>query len=303
MIEAVPGKAIAASPAVSIMAAFGAVLCWGSGPVMSKWALGFSGPLFLLVVQLSASVLFLLSVVIVLRKKIALSKGLAKSGLTGVFEPTLGYGLGNIGLTTTSASAATLISTSEMPLVCLIMWGLFRVRPNGFTAAAVVAVGVGIYLVVQPSLIEESLEGAFAGNMFVLAGALAAALYVTLSSRLVSAADPLDLVIAQQLVGLILAALWFAAAIIAGSEPIPNWNGLGWLMFAAVSGIVEFGPPFWLFLIAMRGLSSNAVSVIITLVPVVALLEANLFLGETMYGIQWIGSGLVIGAAFIAKRT
>jgi drug/metabolite transporter (DMT)-like permease len=290
------------STVVATLAAFGAVLCWGSGPVMSKSALSSSGPLFLLAVQLGASIIFLLAAALFTGKRITLERGYAALGLTGVFEPTLGYGLGNIGLTATTASVATLIAASETPFVCILMYILYRVRPNAFTAVAVMGVGIGVFLVVHPSLSGGAQTNAVVGNMFVLAGALAAAFYVTLSSKLVRFTDPLPLLIAQQVTGFIVALVWLAIAVFIGWEDIPRWSGVEHICFAAVSGVVEFGPPFWLFLIAMRGLSANAVAVITALVPVVAVFEARLSLGEGMLTTQWIGSGLIIGATIIAKR-
>jgi drug/metabolite transporter (DMT)-like permease len=270
---------------------------------MSKWALSSSGPLFLLVVQLAASVMFLVTAALITRKKIKLDKSSAVASFTGVFEPTLGYGLGNIGLAMTTASVATLISASEAPLVCVLMYIIFGVRPNAFTAVALAGIAAGVFLIVQPSLLDESRGHPLMGNIFVLAGALAAAFYVTLSSRLVNVTEPLPLLISQQIMGLLLALLWLAAAIVVGWEEVPRRASIEQIAFAAASGVVEFGPPFWLFLVAMKGLSANAVSVLIALVPVVAVVEAHLYLGEHMVAVQWIGSALVIAATVIAKRT
>ena len=302
-LEAAPAAPTRTAAQTSILAMIGAVLCWGTGPVMSKSALNFSGPLFLLVIQLAASLVFLFIALIVTKKLGRLNRAVLKPALTGILEPGLGYGLGNIGLVTTTVSAATLLGPSEAIFTCVLGFVFFKKRPNLITLISIVSIAVGVALIVAPSLSGRREVGSFVGNMFVLSGDVAAALYITLSSKLLETQDPLVLAFSQQVAGLVMVMAWLGMSMLAGTEtPLLLHLTLSQIAYAALSGVIEFGPPMWLFLIALRALPANVVAIMMSLVPVVAIVEARIFLGEAMAPVQVIGGAMIVLTMLVIRR-
>ncbi len=216
MPETAPGSGTKAAAQSAVLAMIGAVLCWGTGPVMSKTALNFAGPIFLLVIQLAASLIFLFTAIVVTKNGRHLNRDVIKPALTGILEPGLGYGLGNIGLMTTTVSALTLLGPSEAVFTCALGFLLFKKRPNRVTLLSIVSISVGVALIVAPSLSGRRDVGSFVGNMYVLGGDFAAALYITLSSKLVETKSPLVLAFAQEVVGLAMAIAWLGFSLMAG---------------------------------------------------------------------------------------
>jgi drug/metabolite transporter (DMT)-like permease len=288
---------------VSLLAMIGAVLCWGTGPVMSKSALSFSGPISLLLIQLAASLVFLLLAIVIRGAMGDLKPSLLTPALTGILEPGLGYGLGNIGLATTTVSAATLLGPSEAAFTCLLGFIFFRRQPNLITLLSIAAISVGVALIVAPSLSSGHEVGSFVGNMFVLSGDVAAAVYITLCSKLMETKEPLVLAFAQILVAFTMTLLWWILRLIAGTETLHLLQVTpARAAYAAVSGVTEFGPPTWLFLVALRGLRANVVAVMMSLVPVLAICEAHLFLGEIMAPVQILGGAIILATMVVIKR-
>ncbi len=303
MPETAPGSGTKAAAQSAVLAMIGAVLCWGTGPVMSKTALNFAGPIFLLVIQLAASLIFLFTAIVVTKNGRHLNRDVIKPALTGILEPGLGYGLGNIGLMTTTVSALTLLGPSEAVFTCALGFLLFKKRPNRVTLLSIVSISVGVALIVAPSLSGRRDVGSFVGNMYVLGGDFAAALYITLSSKLVETKSPLVLAFAQEVVGLAMAIAWLGFSLMAGTEALPTVHlTLEQIAYGALSGVIEFGPPMWLFLIALRRLPANVVAVMMSLIPVVAVCEAHVFLGEAMAPVQIVGGAMILGTMLVIRR-
>ena len=291
------------SSRVSLMAMAGAVLCWGTGPVMSKSALSFSGPIFLLLIQLGAGLMFLLLAVVIRGVTGGLKLSLLTPALTGILEPCLGYGLGNIGLATTTVSAATLLGPSEAAFTCLLGFIFFRHRPNRVTLLSIAAITIGVVLIVAPSWSLGRQAESFVGNMFVLSGDIAAAIYITLCSKLVETEEPLVLACVQLFVAFLTTLLWWILTLIVGTESLHLLQVTpARAAYAALSGVIEFGPPTWLFLVALRGLRANVVAVMMSLVPVAAICEAHVFLGEIMAPIQVLGGAIILATMVVIRR-
>jgi drug/metabolite transporter (DMT)-like permease len=143
-------------------------------------------------------------------------------------------------------------------------------------------------------------SGRLAGDLLVLAGTGFAALYVVLSSRHVRHIAPVDLAFGQQLCGLILVLGLALAAILAGLEPARLPPGRSLLM-AALSGILQYALPFWLYLTAVRVIPVSRAAVWLTLTPVFGVAGGVVFLGETVAPVQAAGALLIL-LAIVAVR-
>jgi len=73
-----------------------------------------------------------------------------------------------------------------------------------------------------------------------------------------------------------------------------------WGMFAAV-GVFSTLVPFVFFYSGLRRLPASQAGIVATMEPVVAVLSAALILGEGLRPLQWLGAGMVLGAAVLAS--
>ena len=96
------------------------------------------------------------------------------------------------------------------------------------------------------------------------------------------------------------AAAVFGTAMVLEGPCFPTERA-GWLAIAAIA-VVSTLMPIVFFFAGMRRVGANDASTLSTLEPVVTLLLAYLFLGETLGLIQGIGAALVIAAVVILTR-
>lgn len=274
-----------------------AALCWGSATVMSKSVLDSFPPVFLLTLQLTASVVFLGVLIFfsgIPTPQLARSDWLKIASL-GLLEPGLAYLLTLTGLVHTSASSATLIGASEAIMIIVLSVLLYREKTTlQFMALSVVAVG-GL-LVALGILGMPAGGGHFVGEVLIFAGTLAAALYVVLSGHFARSVHPLYIVFGQQTIALCLALLLLPVEWLLSPTPaislldIPQ--RIWWL--AAASGIVQYALAFSLYIAALRTISANYAGSFLNLIPLFGLAAAFLFLGEILSWLQFSGALVTI---------
>ena len=260
--------------------AIASAACWGLGIVMSRAALDALPPFTLLMVQLTASVSFL-ALVLGLRGQLPrLSVQNLHAGLPGLLEPGLAYVFGVVGLSLTTASNMSLIAAIEPIFVIGLAWIFLRERVTRRIAFLAPIAVIGVVLV-STSGRAAMQQGAIQGDILVLLGTVAAAAYVVASSRLLSDREPLLLTFVQQVIGLLAVSIvWLTASLLqfpmAALVPV----SLQVSVLAVVSGVVQFGLAFWLYLIALQGLPITSAAFYLTLIPLFGVAGAFLFLGE-----------------------
>jgi drug/metabolite transporter (DMT)-like permease len=268
--------------------------------VMSKGALDAFDPLFLLVVQLAASVTCLW-VTVYIRKKPTQPisfRTVARFASLGLLEPGLAYLLGLIGLVQTQASTATLILGSESVMIIGLSALLFGEQLSArFMLLSALAV-LGLYMALGASLADAG-RGAMWGNALVFAGTACAALYVVLSARIAADADPITLVAWQQTVALVFALtmLPFEWIFRPTSHSLPTAPEL-WLL-AASSGVVQYALAFSLYMAALRNLCASVAGSFLNLVPLFGFAGSSLFLHEAISWQQLLGAILTVTAVML----
>lgn len=281
----------------------GSAACWGFATVMSRGLLDTFAPPPLLVVQLTASVLFLLVLAVRERPSRYLGGRLARASLVGILEPGLTYILGLAGLSLTTAGNASIISATEPLLIVALAWLLLRQRVSPRLLAAILAAAVGIVLVAAPNPGSSIGVQQLTGDALVLLSTLFAAAYVVVSSRFTSSIPPATLAAGQQLVGLALAALFLAGTHLLGFYE-QDWTLItpGVLAFAALSGIVQYALAFWLYLIGLTYLAPAAAGLWLSLTPVFGILGGLLWLGEIPTPLMLLGTLVIIGALVSTRK-
>jgi drug/metabolite transporter (DMT)-like permease len=286
--------------AIFIAAAIGATFCWGAGMTLTKLALGHFEPSLLLLVQLLASIAFLLIILLATGiRTTSWSQVLRNSGL-GVLEPGLAYFLGLEGLNRISAAEAVVLSSTESIMIVLLAWMLAIERPRGVVLLLAIVGAAGAVLVAGSHLQYAGGSISLWGDALVLGGVLSAAIYVVCSSRLASVTQPLPALIGQQMVAVVFAT-GIHLALSDGGFSLQSVPTSGWLL-AVSSGIVQYACAFWLYLWALKGLRADEAGLYLSLIPVFGLMIAIPVLGERLTAMQWMGTLVIIGTIVVLTR-
>jgi len=74
------------------------------------------------------------------------------------------------------------------------------------------------------------------------------------------------------------------------------------LLYAALSGVVQYALAFWLYLIGLKTLSAGAAALWLTLIPIFGVSGAYLWLGEIPTVPMLLGMALILGAVNAGRR-
>lgn len=287
----------------TIAIALSYAFCWGVGVTLTKLALAEIGATTLLIIQLLSSVVFLALICYGRDRQLPISWYHLKQGVAGVFEPALAYMVGIFGVQLTTASNATLISSSEV-ILTLVLASLVLGEP--LTRIKLLLAGVssvGVLLLLLKDATGAS-QASLLGDVLVLLGTLFAVCYVLYSKKQIASADPLHLTSAQQMVGLMVTVVCFGG--LSWLNPAYEISAAGisshfWLL-AIASGILQYGLAFLLYLTALQRLPASQAAFYIALIPVFGVASAVVILGEQPSGLQWLGGALVVASSFWANR-
>lgn len=131
-------------PFLGITTATLAALCWGSATVMSKGALDQVPPIALFVIQLASSLAFLWTLLLVRGVRTGAIRDAFRIAWLGLLEPGIAFVLALIGLAYTKAGIATLIASSEAPMIAALSALLLRERLSArfFALSAIALAGL-----------------------------------------------------------------------------------------------------------------------------------------------------------------
>jgi len=277
--------------------------CWGVGVTLTKIALSEIAATTLLIIQLSASVLFLATACYVQNRKLPFSRSSLKQGIAGIFEPGLAYMIGIFGVKMTTASNATLIGASEVILTILfaaVFLGEQLTRMK-LLLAGISFSGVALLMLKD---VQGASHSSVIGDLLVLLGTIFAVCYVLLSKKQIGTAKPLQLVASQQLVGLIVTVLCFGVLSVISSSYEISAVGISaqfWLL-AVVSGLMHYALAFLLYLTALQNVPASQAAFYVALIPVFGVASAVFMIGEQPSFAQGLGAVLVIGSSYWANR-
>ncbi|MFI9557214.1 DMT family transporter [Nonomuraea endophytica] len=271
-----------------------AAVGWGAATTATKYALDGFGPLTLLVVKLAAATA-VLWVVLLLRGRRGGAPGPWRFALLGLFEPALAYGGLTLGLTFTTATNASLLGATESAFV-LVLAAMFlkeRIRSRSVLGLVLALLGV---LVLDGGGFGSGFN---IGDLIVLGGSLAAAVYVTLAAKTAPTVDALTMTTYQ---------FTYATAFVlplavwpwmSGREPLPTDVAAPYWLAAIFVGGVCFALGFVLYNHAIRDIPAGTAGVILNMVPVIGVLTAVAFLGEALTVWHVAGAALVVAGIML----
>jgi drug/metabolite transporter (DMT)-like permease len=222
-----------------------------------------------------------------------------KAGLAAIMGIPVYFLLETMGLHLTSAGTASLI-TGLSPIINAIALLIFlRVSIVCIQWAGIIMSCFGVYVVAQADISLSLSQTAMLGNSLVFLSACSWVAYTIMNKPLVEEYDNLTLNTYQHLVGT--AILWLIAFL---KEGIPHakWNLMIWANILYL-GVFCSALAFFLYLFALKNLSSTVITSFINLVPFVSVLGARVFLGEPVSWIKLLGGILtVIGVYLVSSQ-
>jgi len=277
---------------------------WAASYVAAKFVLRDTSVNLMLALRMSISALVLLPLLIALRKELNLTRKdipqLALLALAGfVINKILEYG----GLALTTASDVALLITSESIFTAALSWILLRERFKRMTGAALLLGLLGVYLIVERSLVPNIPSGGgvlrIIGDLMVVLALLLEAFYTVRGKALLVKHPPL-LITAASIVGSML--FWAPSAaweiLTTGWHPLglAAWIGLLWM--ALMSTVVAYFAWF-------RGLASvdgSAAASALFVQPLLGTVLAIVLLNEQLTPMTVIGGILIMLSVYLISR-
>lgn len=262
--------------------------CWASANLFAKAGLATLPPMTFLAIQLAAATAVLWVALLVRGYSRPARMGLIAT--MGVLEPAIAYAAVNLGLTLTSASDASLLAGTETVFVVLLAWILLGQRPSARTLGAVALAVAGVMVISGSAPSTDALVG----NALILLGALSAAGYVIVASRVAPGSDALTVTAHQFLFGAVASAPFVAVqwsldgTVVPAAVPVTAW------LWAMLAGIVGLALSFLLYNYALANVSSTTAGLSLTLIPVFGVLGAVLFLAEPLRLVQLAGAASIL---------
>lgn len=270
-----------------------AAIAWGGANTATAYALGGFGPFTMLAVKLSAAAAVLWAVALVRGVRPVPSR--RRLALLGVFEPLAAYGALTVGLVWTTATNGSLLGATESCFVVLLAAVFLRERAGPRSVA-------GLALAVAGVLALEGFDvaaGFGVGDLVVLAGSLAAAVYVVLAARVAPDVDPVMMTTWQFTFASAMSVPLAVTAWLTGLERFPSdVDGGYWLAALGVGGIC-FALAFLLYNRAIADVPAGMAGIVLNLVPVIGVLTAVVFLGERPTAWHLVGGALIVGGLLL----
>jgi drug/metabolite transporter (DMT)-like permease len=265
---------------------------WGVAVTATKYALEGFDPMSMLLVKLMAATAVLWTVAATRGLSSTSAKG--RLAVLGFFEPALSYGLLTVGLVYTTATNASLLEATESVFVVILAAIFLHERLRHRSAIGLMVALVGVL----------ALNGGFdvglnVGDLLIVGGALAAAIYVTMAARIAPTIDSVSMTTYQFTAATVLVlpvVVWLWSA---GLEATPTDVAARYWFAALLAGGVGYGVSFLLYNYAIRYVPAGLAGVILNLVPVIGVLTAVLFLNEVLTVWHIVGGVLIVGGIMV----
>ena len=277
------------SESIGILAAIASSALGGTAAAVTRFVIGATDPVMLAVFRFGLGFLLLLPIALILRCRWPRGKdwfGVAGLGVMfyGVFFVVYGEAL----VYTTAARGSLAVAT--LPLLTMVVAALMqREQLTARKAFGVLMAMSGVAIALATGL-NEAPAGAWRGDLMMIAGMLAMALYNVLSRPLMVRSSPLSYATAGMAFGSALNILlaWQGGSFHAvQSFDAPQWVASFYL------GVFAGGLGFFLWVYALEHATPTRVANTITISPIAAALLASLLIGEP------IGVSLLLGVAAV----
>ena len=284
----------ATSQARAVAALAAAGVAWGTSVPLSKAALSWLPPGWLVVARFGFAAAVLLAAVDRAALRAALRWQVLAWGAAGLGGSVL---IQNVGLARTSVTHAALLIGAGPVLVAVIAaaWHHTVARPVAWAGFALSLGGV----VVVAAGRGGGASGA--GDAMVLASVLIVSTMTVAQGRLLEGQDPAAIT-AVQFLGAALAALPVAACT-EGAPPVPHAGGAGLLAVLAVVGLTVAGTlgPFTLFAYGQHKVPTEVAGAFLNLEPLVGALVGVAAFGDPAGPRLLAGGAAILGGILMSS--
>ena len=273
-----------------MLAAVASSALGGMAAAVTRFALGASDPVTLAVFRFGLGFLLLLPLALALRVQWPRGRDwLAVAALGVMFYGAFFVVYGEALVYTTAARGSLAVST--LPLLTMMVAALLGREALTRRKSLGVILAIGGVAIALGAGLSGAPAQAWRGDLIMLTGMLAMALYNVLSRPLMSRSSALGYAAAGMGFGSGFNALaaWHGG----GFERVPSFGAAEWLA-ALYLGALGGALAFYLWVYALQRTTPTRVANTITVSPIAAALLAAVLLGES------IGASLVIGVAAVA---
>lgn len=287
---------IASKETTAILFVIAAAGTWGLTGVLSKYLLGSTAPMIVVLIQLSSSMLVSWVIITIKFEEVEITGKVLLASTLGVLHPGLSTVLGIVGLTHLDASTSSTIWALEAAMTMILASMMLAEKLKVVQIfLAIISIG-GVFFLTMNSGQTRDLGESLYGMFLALIAVASCALYTVFSRQISrdSAAEPLLVVAGQQSIGLLVSLAMFPFHW--SIERISDLNVISidiWLI-CALTGNLTFLVAMGLFLAALRHLPAGFASSFLILTPVFGLASAFLVLGEVLTGWQWGGVVIIL---------
>jgi drug/metabolite transporter (DMT)-like permease len=257
---------------------------WGCCFTLIKQTLTFVSPLLFLAIR------FLLASALVLPWFRGLSRRELVGGMVLGVLFWAGFVFQTVGIQYTTPSRSAFITGLSTPLVPIASLLIYRRPPALTTALAVMATGLGMYLLTRPGGMSAGIN---LGDVLTLACAVLFAFQIVAAGHYAPVARP------ERLLALELAMTGLLSALVAPALETPQLALSPPVVLALAFLSVTAAVTFYLQLGAQKVVSPALTAIIFTLEALAAAITSWLVLGETLTAGQWLGGMLILGGAVL----
>ncbi|AOZ03662.1 multidrug DMT transporter [Cupriavidus sp. USMAHM13] len=286
-------------PDLSLLFPFFAILLWAGNVMVSKLSAHAIDPqaitFWRLVLAVALMSLFVLKPA--WRNRAAIAPQLPRLAFLGFLAMVLFQCLSYEAAKTTTATNMA-IMTSLVPLLTMLLsvWLLGEAPTLGMAGGGVLSFGGLVYLISAGEPATLLAGGAHAGDLLMLAAALAYALYGVLLRRWQSGLPAWQSTYLQALAALLLMALLVLR--LPAQAVLPTRASLPLIAYAGTLASVVL--PF-LWMQGVRYLGPNRCSMFMNLLPVATAAIAVGWFGERLHGYHLLGGGAALAGVVLAQ--
>jgi len=275
---------------IGILAAILSTTLGGTNTAVTRFAIGATDPVTLTAFRFGLGFLLLLPLALFMQARWPKGKDWLGVIALGVLFFAIFMGIFNLSLRYTTAARGAL-ALATLPLLTMIMAAVLRAEPLTFRKTAGVATAIGGVATALLAGLVQAPDGAWRGDLIMIAGALCMALYNVWSRPFIARSSSLAFVTGGMAAGSGCMALISAAS--GGLAASTTFSLTQWV---AIFYLSVFGAAltFFLWVFALERTTPTRVANAITINPVVAALLAAPLLGEP------IGANLLVGIVAIS---
>ena len=277
---------------------------WAASYVAAKFALIDTSLIIMLALRMGISALVLLPILITMRKNLNLSRQLIPQllllALIGfVLNKLLEYG----GLALTTASDVALLITSESIFTAALSWLLLRERFKPLTGFALLLGFVGVYLIVERSLIPNIPAGGglmrVLGDLLVILALLVEAYYTVRAKSMLVKHSPFLITSAS-----IVISMFFWTPVAAWEILTTGWHPIGLVAWLSIAWLAIMSTVI-AYLAWFKGLAridGSAAASTLFIQPLLGTFLAIVILHDQLTPMTVVGGILIIVSVYLISR-